>query len=259
MTTRSADLAHAVLALRDAMDILRRRAAEAVSYSVKDGGGLVTEADHEVDAMLRAYLPQADDGWLSEESEDDRTRLACRRVWVVDPIDGTRAFIARRPEYSTSIALLEDGEPVLGAIGNPATGVLVYGGPGLGVAVEGSPDLDWSGEPGDLRVLASRSELKRGEWRPFERPGTTAIAMGSVAYSLALVAAGAAEATWTMYPKHEWDVAAGVALVRGAGGSVWLPRGGHLLWNRRSPRFLSFAASAPGLQERAQAAMQVRS
>lgn len=259
MTTHAQDLEHAVLALRAAGEILRRRAAEAVSYSVKECGGLVTEADHEVDAMLRARLPQADDGWLSEESEDDRTRLDCRRVWVVDPIDGTRAFIARRPEYSTSIALLVDGEPVLGAIGNSATGVLVYGGPGLGVMVEGTPELAWAGAPGDLRAIASRSELKRGEWQPFERPGTTAVPMGSVAYSLALVAAGAADATWTMYPKHEWDVAAGAALVRAAGGEVWLPRGGHLLWNRRSPRYLSFAACAPGLRERVRAAMDVRS
>jgi myo-inositol-1(or 4)-monophosphatase len=258
VTTRQQDLEHAVLALRAAGEIMRRRAAEAVRYSVKECGGLVTEADHEVDAMLRERLPRSGDGWLSEETDDDRTRLDCRRVWVVDPIDGTRAFIARRPEYSTSIALLEDGEPVLGAIGNAATGVLVYGGPGLGVVVEGTPELTWDGEPGDLRVIASRSELKRGEWRPFERPGTTSVPMGSVAYSLALVAAGAAEATWTMYPKHEWDVAAGAALVRAAGGDVWLPRGGALRWNRSSPRFLSFAACGADRKERTLAAITVR-
>ncbi len=59
--------------------------------------------------------------------------------------------------------------------------------------------------------------------------------------------------TWTLHPKHEWDVAAGAALVRGAGGEVWLPRGGHLLWNRARPRFRSFAAAGPGQRERAAA------
>lgn len=250
-----ADLQHALLALHAASLILRRHAVAKVPFELKDGWSPVTAADREVDALLRNLLPGPGDGWLSEESDDDETRLTRGRVWIVDPIDGTRAFVAGRPEYSVSIGLCVDGEPVLGAVGNPATGVIVAGGPGLGVVVEGSPQLAWRGSGGALRVLASRSEQRRGEWAQHEREGVEVLPMGSVAYSLALVAAGAADATWTLQAKHEWDVAAGTALVRAAGGEVWLPSGGPVRWNRRSPRFASFAASGPGHRPRAEAAL----
>jgi myo-inositol-1(or 4)-monophosphatase len=255
MTATAADLEHAVAALRAAGDVLRRHAASAIPFELKNGCSPVTAADHEVDALLRGWLPRPGEAWLSEESDDDPVRLEHGRVWVVDPLDGTRAFVARRPEYSTSIALLEDGVPVLGAVGNPASGVLVSGGLGLGVRCEGAPQLDWPG-PGDgLTVLASRSERKRGEWARHEQRGLRVLPMGSVAYSLALVAAGLADATWTLHPKHEWDVAAGAALVWAAGGEVWLPHGGEMRWNHRTPKFASFAACGPGLRDRVRSAM----
>ncbi len=255
MNELRADLEHALAALQAASQVLRRHAAAKVPFELKDGWSPVTAADREVDALLREMLPSRGDGWLSEESDDDETRLACGRVWIVDPIDGTRAFIAARPEYSVSIGLCVDGEPVLGAVGNPATGVIVAGGPGLGLVVEGSPQLAFCGPREALRVLASRSERRRGEWVRHEREGVEVLPMGSVAYSLALVAAGAADATWTLQQKHEWDVAAGTALVRAAGGEVWLPSGGAVRWNSRSPRFPSFAASGPGHRPRAEAAL----
>lgn len=258
MTATQGDLLHAVAALREAGSVLRRAATGEILFELKDGWSPVTAADHEVDALLRARLPRPGEAWLSEESHDDHVRLEHGRVWVVDPLDGTRAFVAGRPEYSTSIALLEDGEPVLGAVGNPARGVLVYGGRGLGLHVEGTPGLEWTGRDGGLRVLASRSERKRGEWAHLDRSGLRVLPMGSVAYSLALVAAGFADATWTLQPKHEWDVAAGAALVWAAGGEVWQPRGGDLLWNRRTPKFASFAACGPGLRSRARAAIAGR-
>ncbi len=245
MKIGSEDLAHARQALLQAMAVLRRHAATDVPFELKEGNSPVTAADREVDDLLRARLPRSGEGWLSEESDDDAARLSCGRVWVVDPLDGTRSFVAGRPDYSTSIALLQDGEPVLGAIGNPATGVVVVGAVGLGVTTEGDPRLPWPEPRRDLRLLASRSEMKRGEWAPWSN-SCDLLPMGSVAYKLALVAAGFADATWTLLPKHEWDVAAGAALVRAAGGEVWLPRGGHLLWNRARPRFLSFAAAAAG-------------
>lgn len=257
MTANRDDLEHAVAALRVAGDVLRRAATGSIPFALKDGCSPVTAADHEVDALLRARLPRVGEAWLSEESDDDPVRLDHGRVWVVDPLDGTRAFVAGRPEYSTSIALLEDGVPVLGAVGNPACGVLVYGGPGLGVVCEGDPQLDW-GSGNGLRVLASRSERKRGEWSHHEAAGLRVLPMGSVAYSLALVAAGCADASWTLQPKHEWDVAAGAALVSATGGEVWLPRGGALRWNHRTPKFASFAACGPGLLDRVRAAMARR-
>lgn len=217
--SRADDLARIDAALQQAAQVLLRHAGADVPYEIKERHGPVTAADREVDALLRVLLPEAGDGWLSEETVDDRRRLQCRRVWIVDPLDGTRDFVAGRPEYSVSIALVEDGEPVLGGVCNPASGVTVLGGDGHGLQVRGSPALPWPEGQG-LRVLASRSEWKRGIWTPFEHAGLRLVPVGSVAYKLALVAAGAADATWTTWPKHEWDVAAGFALVRAASGMV---------------------------------------
>lgn len=239
------ELQRARAAVAAAFVVLRRHAALPLEFSRKHDGGLVTAADHEVDDLLRGTLPQAGDGWLSEETVDDARRLQCARVWVVDPLDGTRAFVARRPEYSVSVALVVDGVPVLGVVGNPATDVVIAGGPGLGLAIDGRPEPGFGAADARPRLLVSRSEWQNGEWAHLDaavqlRP------CGSVAYELALVAAGWADATVTLHPKHEWDVAAGAALVAAAGGETWLPRGGHLLWNRSRPRFLSFAAAGPG-------------
>lgn len=242
------ELQRARAAVAAAFLVLRRHAALPSEYSRKHDGGLVTAADHEVDDLLRGMLPQAGDGWLSEETVDDARRLQCSRVWVVDPLDGTRAFVARRPEYSVSVALLVDGAPVLGVVGNPATDVVVSGGPLLGLVVDGRPDPGFSVDDERLRLLVSRSEWRRSEWAHLDAKAQLR-PCGSVAYELALVAAGCADATATLHPKHEWDVAAGAALVAAAGGETWLPRGGHLLWNRSRPRFLSFAAAGPGRRQ----------
>ncbi len=248
--TLADDLERARDGLRRAAAILRSHAGDDVPYRLKGGVSPVTAADLEVDAMLRNLLPQPGDGWLSEETDDDARRLGCRRIWIVDPLDGTRSFVAGRPEYATSIALVVDGEPVLGAIGNPATGYVVSGAQGLGVLVEGEPALQWPHPTATLHMLVSRSEWKRGEWSHLAAADCTVLPMGSVAYKLALVAGVAADATATLHPKHEWDVAAGAALVREIGGEVWLPSGGHPLWNRSRPRFQSFAAARAGLRPR---------
>lgn len=242
--TRRADLERATAALHAAMAVLRDFATRPIEYHHKPSGGPVTAADLAADATLRAMLPRGDDAWLSEESDDDAARLTAQRIWVVDPLDGTRSFVAGRPDYAVSIALVEAGEPVLGAIGCPVSGLCVLGSLETGVEVQAAETLPWPAGEG-LRVLASRSEMRRGEWEPWQAR-CRLLPVGSVARKLALVAAGCADGTWTLQPKHEWDVAAGAALVRAAGGEVWLPRGGHLLWNRPRPRFLSFAAAAPG-------------
>jgi myo-inositol-1(or 4)-monophosphatase len=96
-------------------------------------------------------------------------------------------------------------------------------------------------------VLASRSEVKRGEWERFKGASFRVQAMGSVAYKLALVAAGKADATWTLVPKNEWDVAAGVALVRAAGGEVFLPTGMQRRFNAANPKLPGLIASGTPL------------
>jgi myo-inositol-1(or 4)-monophosphatase len=216
-----------------------------IAFERKEGrGDPVTEADQAADTVLRNLLPQSGEGWLSEETVDDASRLECARVWVVDPIDGTREFIEGIPEWCISIGLLEDGVPVAGGILNPATGELVLGSVETGVTYNGAPAS--VSEPGPdhvVTVLASRSEIKRGEWAAFENDRFLVKPCGSVAYKLGLVAAGQADATWTLVPKSEWDVVAGTALVRGAGGLVTLADGDAPRFNKPSPLFPNYVAA----------------
>jgi myo-inositol-1(or 4)-monophosphatase len=208
-------------------------------------GDPVTEADLAADRVLREILPRDGEGWLSEESADDLTRLACRRVWVVDPIDGTREFVEGIPEWCISIGLVENGRPVAGGIYNPVTEEMVLGSVEDGVTFNGRPARVLDRDIDGAVVLASRSETRRGEWAPFERAPFRVRPCGSVAYKLALVAAGQADATWTLVPKSEWDVAAGTALVRAAGGLVTLVDGSEPPFNMERPLFPNFIAAGP--------------
>ncbi len=205
-----------------------------VDVTFKRGDDPLTLADVAVDTALRTFLPSADEGWLSEETVDDDRRLGRTRVWAVDPIDGTREFVAGIPEWCVSIGLLENGQPVAGGVENPATGERVLGAVGHGVIVTGSNATGWKGSS-LMTVAASRSEVRRGEWDRYGDAGIDVIPCGSIAYKLAMVAAGMFDATWTRSPKHEWDVAGGAALIRAAGGWVCLDDGSDPSWNRPHP------------------------
>jgi myo-inositol-1(or 4)-monophosphatase len=203
----------------------------------------VTAADEAADRVLRDILPRDGEGWLSEETVDDSSRLQRDRVWVVDPIDGTREFIEGIPEWCISIGLLEEGVPVAGGILNPATEELVLGSLEGGVTLNGEPVRVTEPSPDDtLAVLASRSEIRRGEWERFQDARFDVRPCGSVAYKLGLVAAGRADATWTLVGKSEWDVVAGAALVRAAGGVVCLADGAEPNFNKAVPLFPNFVA-----------------
>lgn len=212
--------------------------------------GPVTDADHAVNAILRQKLLRKGEGWLSEETEDNPQRLQCPQVWVVDPIDGTKEFVAGIPEWCVSVAMVSDGEAIAGGICNPATGELVLGARTLGVTYNGTKaSVSTRAELRGATILASRSEMDRGEWQRFEEEDIQIRAMGSVAYKLALVAAGRADATWTLQPKHEWDLAAGIALVQAAGGFICLPEGEALLLNREHCRVTGLVAGPTSLRE----------
>lgn len=206
-------------------------------------GDPVTAADHAVDRVLRERLPRPGEGWLSEETRDNPIRRSLHRVWVVDPLDGTREFVDGIPEWCISIGLVEGGVPVAGGILNAATGERVIGAPETGVTLNGDP-VRVTGRAGldGATVLASRSEVGRGEWDRFRDAPFEVVPCGSVAYKLARVAAGLADATWTLVPKHEWDVAAGVALVRAAGGAAIHADGTGPVFNRLDPRLPNLLA-----------------
>ncbi len=239
--TAALDLAVAVVAPFTPGDIAAR---------MKSGDDPVTAADLVINEALRTTLPREAEGWLSEETADDPDRLGCGRVWLVDPLDGTREFVAGIPEWSVSVGLVVDGRPVAGGIHNPATGHRVVGSVDDGVILDGAPAeaSPRTALEGAL-VLASRSEVKRGEWNPFFATPVSVRNMGSVAYKLALVAAGLADATWTLVPKHEWDVAAGAALVLSAGGAVFGPDGEGVTFNRPDTLLPGLVATGPGLEQ----------
>jgi myo-inositol-1(or 4)-monophosphatase len=195
-------------------------------------------------------LLREDEGWLSEESADNPSRLNKNRVWVVDPLDGTREFVTGIPEFCVSIAMVEAGRPIAGGICNPATDELVIGALDYGVTYNGKPaGVSSTSRLPDAVVLASRSETKRGEWRQFESSPFKIRPMGSVAYKLGLVAAGLADITFTLTPKHEWDVAAGVALVNAAGGFTSGLGETPLTFNQQRPWLSGLIASNSRLRE----------
>lgn len=242
------DLGRIHEALERARAELQRFTPGEIEARHKQGDDPVTEADTTIDTLLRELLPRDGDGWLSEETRDDLIRLERRRVWVVDPLDGTREFVTGIPEWCVSIGLVVDGEPVAGGICNPATGETVVGARGAGVTLNGRP-AGVSGRPTleGARVVASRSEVKRGEWQGYREDLFEIRPMGSVAYKLGLVAAGLVDATWTLTPKHEWDVAAGVALVLAAGGAIVTGAPEETRFNRPRPRLTSLIAANPTL------------
>src|SRR5712691_4217183 len=236
-------------ALEAARQILGRFTAGAIEAEYKAGHDPVTEADRSVDAVLRKELLRNGEGWLSEETLDDFTRLDEIRVWVVDPLDGTREFVAGIPEFCVSVAMVENGRPIAGGILNPATSEVFLGSVDTGVTYNGRPaqPSQRTSLEGAL-VLASRSEVKRGEWKRFENAPFKIRPLGSVAYKLALVSAGLADATFTLTPKNEWDVAAGAALVLSAGGVVRTLDDTPLRCNNKSPLLSGLLACGPNLQ-----------
>ena len=237
-------------ALHAARQVLARFTPGAIATEYKVGHDPVTEADRLVDAVLRDTLLREDEGWLSEETVDDFSRLQKTRVWVVDPLDGTREFVAGIPEFCVSIAMVEDGRPVAGGVCTPATNEVFLGSIESGLLYNGQPAQPTKQTTLDGAViLASRSEVKRGEWKPFENLGFKIRAMGSVAYKLACVSAGLADATFTLTPKNEWDVAAGAALVQSAGGFVATLENTRLRCNQKDPLLSGLIAGAPLLQK----------
>ena len=237
-------------ALEEAQLVFARFTPGEIAAEYKAGHDPVTEADRELDAVLRKNLLREGEGWLSEESVDDLSRLDRERVWVVDPLDGTREFVAGIPEFCVSIATVERGRAVAAGICNPATGETFLGSVDSGFIYNGQPGQSSGRKTLEGAViLASRSETKRGEWEQFAHAPFRVQEMGSVAYKLARVAAGLADATFTLTPKNEWDVAAGVALVESAGGFARPLDQATFTFNKQSSLLPGLVACGPLLRD----------
>ncbi len=200
----------------------------------KGDNDIVTKADLLADEILKAELTSAfpDVGWLSEESVDDPIRLQQDRVWIVDPIDGTREFAQGIPEYAVSVALIEKGKPIAAYVYNPAADKLFHAELGQGAYLNNERiQCRQTVSEAHMSLLASRSEFKRGKWDVFMQHDVQPI--GSIAYKLALIAAGLGDATFSLGPKNEWDIAAGVLLVQEAGGIATNRNQENIIFNRK--------------------------
>jgi len=202
-----------------------------------DGAGPLTAADVAADRVLQEQIRAAfpDDAILSEETADDPARLAERRVWILDPLDGTREFVDRVPEFVVSVALVIDGRAALGVLVHPLTGAVMAGVVGRGATLNGEPVRTTATTSLDgARVVVSRSEIRKGMFDAWQDRATLE-PVGSVAYKMGLVGIGRADATFTPRPRSEWDVAAGAAIVIAAGGRATDITGEPYRFNQERP------------------------
>ncbi|ALA61188.1 inositol monophosphatase family protein [Nitrospira moscoviensis] len=231
-------------AIRNAGVEAARLSAEGFDIRTKADESPVTSADLAVNAILHERLLSAfpEDGWLSEESPDSAARLDKRRVWIIDPIDGTKAFIRKEPEYCVSVALVEEGRPIVAAIYNPSTDELFTAVRGGGLRLNDEP-IHANGRPADARpvIAVSPWEQHLGRFKTIE-PHAASRPMRSIAWALALLAGGRLHAVATFEPENEWDVAAGALLIEEAGGTLQDGAWHTLGFNRPEPRYRGIIA-----------------
>ena len=220
-----------------------RRAVEGFKSWEKTPGSPVCDVDLEIDALLKLRLAAIDPGagWLSEETADDSARLAQSRLWVVDPIDGTRDYVRGRPGWAVSIALVENGQPLVGVLDAPARGEIWLAAAGQGATLNGKP------------VHASRREAFPGARVPTDslpRVDSDLVAVekpNSIALRMAMVADNRADLVATLRWGFEWDIAAAVLIAREAGAAVTDSLGGELRFNTPTAQAFGVLACAPAI------------
>lgn len=247
--TRAQDRALLNAAVREAGRIALTYYQTDLKTWMKGADDIVTEADIAVNDQLQKSLAVARlaYGWLSEESKDNAHRLTCERVWVVDPIDGTRAFAKGRPHFTISVALVEAGRPVVAALFNPATdeffeaevdaGALLNG---AAIKVGTRPTIEGA------RMAAFAPMFKHPAWT-IPWPEMDIIERNSVAYRIALVACNEVDAALALNTKNDWDLAAADLILHEAGGKLTSHDGKLLIYNREVPRHRSLLAAGPAL------------
>jgi len=238
----------------EAVDL--ERAAARLAASVREAGALalsmfgtpinnwtkfesspVSDADIAVDRLLHERLVDEDSGiaWLSEESIDDPSRLAARYVWIVDPIDGTRAYLAGSPDWTVSAALVENGRPIAGCLYAPVTDEFFMATANHGATCNGAPIATTDDVTLEhARIAGPRSLVDRLVAR---QPSFTVVPrVRSLALRLARLAHGACDVAIAGANSHDWDLAAADLLVHEAGGVLTPVGGGAVIYNRAVPR-----------------------
>ncbi|NNE57119.1 MAG: DUF4170 domain-containing protein [Hellea sp.] len=211
----------------------------------KDKGHLVTDTDIAVNNYLLKILRTArpEYGWLSEETKDDSSRHACPRTFVVDPIDGTRAFIDRSPNFAVSVAIIENGRSIAGALYNPLKNelytALIGGGAWLNDKPIRSSDRY---EIAGCTMVGYPRKFRRLNW-----PKMEVQVANSMAYRIALVASGQADATVSFTPKSDWDLAAAELIAREAGAMISDLNGNDFRYDQTSTSEFGVICAGPKL------------
>jgi myo-inositol-1(or 4)-monophosphatase len=243
------DLALIEQAAREVGVLARRLKAEGLKVWSKDGGSPVTNADIAVDTLLRERLGAArpDYGWLSEETADDSDRRNRSRLFVVDPIDGTAAFVKEKPFWAVSIAVVEAGQPVVGVVHAPEldeTFIAIAGG---GAFLNGAPITASAIDAVEgCAMLGDKPMFAHPAW-PTPWPEMRIETRNSIAYRMCLVAEGRFDAAIALTSKSEWDLAAADLICREAGALVTDHKGRGYRYNQPDPSAPSLVCAAPAL------------
>lgn len=244
------DFSLAEAAVREAGTLARAHFHAMPEAWTKNDNSPVSEADQAVDRLLQQRLcdPRPDYGWLSEETADSPERLDKKRVWIVDPIDGTRAYLKGLNEWVVSAALVENGTPVLGLIYNPMHEQMftaVAGGRSLlnGEAMSVSGRSQMAG----CRMLANADHMRGKRWQA-SWPEMDLHRYNALAYRIVMVAAGRHDATLAFSRFHEWDVAAADLILARAGGTMTNFDGDSFRYNQPVPKLPNGIAANPALQ-----------
>ena len=235
-------------AARAAAEVLLRHYEEGSETWEKSEDNPVTAADLESDRVIAEKIRSAfpDDALLSEETVADPARTQNLRVWIVDPMDGTKEFTKRIPEFCVSIALCEDGVPVVGVIHNPISGVSIWASQGDGCFRDGEPvRVSSVSQLEGAVMIASRTEISRDKFAAHDGWFKEIKPVGSIAWKLACVACGDGDLNVSLAPKNEWDVCAGDVLVREAGGVYVAFDGTQRRYNQSDPLIETFMAAGP--------------
>ncbi len=232
--------------VRDAGDRALARwhgAGDAVRVWDKAPNNPVSDVDLALDALLyerlSALVPDA--GWLSEESLDSAERLGRRRIWCVDPIDGTRDFIAGRPGWAVSVALVEDGKPVIGVVYAPAAGQFWAAEAGQGARCNDTPLT------ASQRAVFAGARVPADALPAVDRDLTLVAKPNSIALRITMVAADAADLVATLRWGFEWDVAAAALIAAEAGARVTDAFGAPLLFNTPRAQAFGVVVCAPAI------------
>ena len=243
-----------VAATREAGALALRRSGEDYKRWEKAPDSPVCDVDLEVDSLLAERLKTIDHhaGWLSEETADSPDRLKAERVWVVDPIDGTRDFLRGRPGWCVSVALVENGLPIVGVLDAPARGELWIAAHGQGatcngVTLKASDRTNLSGS----RVPADTLPKADSDLIAVPRAN-------SIALRIAMVAQAEVDLCASLRWGREWDIAAAVLIAEEAGAIVTDALGAPIRFNKIRPDLLGILAGAPGIHAAAVARLSLR-